>query len=306
MLCVRMCNMNQVRFSSQELRLRFTGGRNVHVAGGHKSGPFLNEYYDIEHCTYGGYTIFLDDIPYEIQAGQLYVIFPHVKAERHFTAEVTSTSYLSVKGAGIDEIMELIGLSREMPMFPTPLPLDCADSFEQVLDTLELCHSYKVTDPDKPHESCFTSNPEYTGTHPLYANLRQTARLNLFLSELMRIRGDIVPSADEKTPQKSYIDRARRYIESNFKYDITVDGIASYVGINRSYLFRLFREEAGMSVQEYLIRVRMNTACDLLRWHDVSVKTVAASVGYEPFNFSRIFKKRIGISPTEYREHYRK
>ena len=67
-------------------------------------------------------------------------------------------------------------------------------------------------------------------------------------------------------------------------------------------LYRLFKEETGKSLQEYLIEFRLRKACELLRTTSYSIGAVACSVGYaDPLYFTRLFHKRVGMSPTVYR-----
>lgn len=281
---------------------KYNGGRNVSIVRGFHSGPYLNEFYDIELCTRGGYTIDLDGVSYDIREGDLYVIFPKVEARRSFTAEETSTSYLSVKGSGVGELFESLGFSAETPMFPEKIPPRCAEILESLIDSLEVRGAFSVRDLNNSDIE-FISNDSYSGMFTQEANLRQTAWFTMLISELMRIRGKRT-AGNTKPTQRNYVDNAIRYMEANYHLDINVHQVADYVGINRSYLFQLFRNETGCSMQQYLINLRMKAACTLLSRADIQVKTVAASVGYEPLNFSRIFKKHIGISPTEYQKKH--
>ncbi len=283
----------------------YSGGRNVHIIKGLKSGPYLNDYYDIELCTRGGYTIYLDGVPYDIREGDLYVIFPKVEARRDFTAEVSSTSYLSVKGEGVGELFDSLGFSAKTPMFSEKATPHCAEALENLIDSLEIHGAYTVKDLNYPDIE-FIANDSYSGVYPQEANLRQTAWFSMLISEMMHVCGKQAGSHSEKPVQKRYVDSAIRYMKANYNLNISVDGIAEHIGINRSYLFQLFRQETGMSLQQYLINLRMKAACALLLRSDIQVKTVAASVGYEPLNFSRIFKKYVGVSPTEYQEKHAK
>ena len=86
----------------------------------------------------------------------------------------------------------------------------------------------------------------------------------------------------------------------NYNFDINVDEVAKFVGLNRSYLYELFESNLGMSVQEFIIRTRMKMACSLLSDPDLSVKSIATAVRYDPISFSRVFKKIKKIPPSKY------
>ena len=79
--------------------------------------------------------------------------------------------------------------------------------------------------------------------------------------------------------------------------------MADELGLDRSYLHRIFKAATGASPQEYLLDLRIRKACDLLQRTDLSVSIISRSVGYEDtLYFSRLFKKKKGVSPTGYRE----
>ena len=83
---------------------------------------------------------------------------------------------------------------------------------------------------------------------------------------------------------------------------INVEKISSMFGFERSYLYRLFKKEYGISVKEYIIKVRMDKAKELLK-SGSTVADVAELVGYsDEFAFSKAFKKYLGISPLSFKK----
>lgn len=78
--------------------------------------------------------------------------------------------------------------------------------------------------------------------------------------------------------------------------------IADYLNIERTYLYRLFKDITGSSPQEYLLDYRIRRACTLLKETGLPVNDIARSVGYDDaLYFSRLFKQRKGRTPTQYR-----
>ena len=72
--------------------------------------------------------------------------------------------------------------------------------------------------------------------------------------------------------------------------------------MNPSYLSRLFREEKGITLKEYILQKKIERAKELLRRKNISVKMVSNSVGLtDPLYFSRIFKRKTGLSPLEFK-----
>ena len=97
-----------------------------------------------------------------------------------------------------------------------------------------------------------------------------------------------------------YVRRAVDYINALYMKDISVEGIADMLNMDRRYLTRIFKEKMGKSVQEYIIEVRMEHARELLH-RGVSVTLAAELVGYpDPFNFSKMFRKTFGESPKQF------
>jgi len=101
-------------------------------------------------------------------------------------------------------------------------------------------------------------------------------------------------------PPLGYARRAADYISANYTQNIKIENLAASLGITRRYLTRVFKEEYGLSVQEFLIRTRLQYAALLLKEGE-SVSNAALYSGYDDaFNFSKIFKKRYGVSPKHY------
>ena len=102
-------------------------------------------------------------------------------------------------------------------------------------------------------------------------------------------------------PSSESVNRAVEFIQGNYALSISVEDIARHVGLSRSRLYRLFREQLRLSPVDVLTQVRMRQACMLLRRRSMSIKAVAASVGYEDqLYFSRRFREIVGMSPREY------
>lgn len=99
----------------------------------------------------------------------------------------------------------------------------------------------------------------------------------------------------------SYVDKALDYIHSEYMYDITIEKIATRLGLDHSYFSSLFKKKMGISPKQYLLNYRMNVALSLMHKNNISVSAAAYSVGYtDVCNFSKMFKKTFGISPSKY------
>lgn len=103
----------------------------------------------------------------------------------------------------------------------------------------------------------------------------------------------------------NYAQKIKNYIQTCYMNDLSVEGISEMLQLNRRYLSRHFKQKTGMTIQEYLLQVRMENAMELLK-KGVAVKEAAYLCGYpDPFNFSRMFKKIYGISPSMWKNENR-
>lgn len=99
------------------------------------------------------------------------------------------------------------------------------------------------------------------------------------------------------------IREAKDYIADNFSNsEFSLNRIAEYIGVSSSYFSSIFKQGTGQSFIEYLTRVRIDKARELLKCTNLRAAEIGESVGYsDPHYFSAAFKKIMGQSPTEYR-----
>lgn len=97
------------------------------------------------------------------------------------------------------------------------------------------------------------------------------------------------------------------YMKENYMNSISLDEISKNIHLNPIYFCKIFKEETGDSLINYLIGIRLCKARELLSKGDFTVKEVAAMVGYsDPYYFSKLFKRYYGCSPTKYRNKAKK
>ena len=138
--------------------------------------------------------------------------------------------------------------------------------------------------------------------HPMGWHVRLAGQLSGLLVEYARAYQAHVGAAEESGLYSTYVPQALSYIDSNYtRSDLTVQTIASQVGVTGDYLSRQFRQVTGIAVQEYLRRYRFARAMELLQG-ERPVGEVAQAVGFGSLcHFSREFRKELGITPTQYR-----
>ncbi|MDR6880891.1 response regulator [Bacillus sp. 3255] len=111
----------------------------------------------------------------------------------------------------------------------------------------------------------------------------------------------------ERNRAAEVIEKVRSYIEEHLGEDLSLVRLASVIHFNPSYLSRLFKQESGVNLSEYIDEIRIEKAKMLLKRDELKIAEVGAQVGYEtPHSFTRFFKKSTGVTPVEYRETVRK
>ncbi|HBF44252.1 MAG TPA: hypothetical protein DDY82_03575 [Clostridiales bacterium] len=93
------------------------------------------------------------------------------------------------------------------------------------------------------------------------------------------------------------------YIAENYKNNISIEDVASYCHFSVSRLSHIFKQYAGISITQYLIKMKMIKAVNLLLYTTANISNIAAELGYnDPNYFTLQFKKYYGMSPKTYRE----
>lgn len=179
---------------------------------------------------------------------------------------------------------------REDPFTYIWVSFACSQSFARLLNW-ELLHapwaeSYFLQIPE-----CETAAvPEWVICGALYGFFDQLAARQ--------------PPQDR--PGSDYVSRALNYIHANYPEALRVADMAQDLGLSRNHFSRVFKEQVGLSPQEYLVAYRLKKAAQLLTQEHISQKEAAHRVGYPDIcSFSRMFRRKHGMSPGEYVRRFR-
>lgn len=106
--------------------------------------------------------------------------------------------------------------------------------------------------------------------------------------------------------QQTAASQIMQWVENNYSEKFSLDELAKSVGLSRSYTSRIFRQQTGGSIHEYLLTRRLKKSCDLLRTSPLSVDAIAQEVGFiEVTYFITCFKKMMNQTPLQYRKQAR-
>lgn len=114
-------------------------------------------------------------------------------------------------------------------------------------------------------------------------------------------RGDMETLNAEKI-----VEKAKIYIKENSDREISRAEVAEQFFIHPDYLSHIFKEWAGITFQDYVIKTRMDKAKKMLIYTDVSISNIAANTGYSnTAYFAKHFKRETGMTPKQYRQNAR-
>lgn len=166
---------------------------------------------------------------------------------------------------------------------------------------------------------CLDSRIEVSGFYSLLYRMHEKPEMN-FINDLHR-RGILLEflalamSATQNLERtmtsmryspEVYVKRATEFIRYNYA-TITVNDVVEYVGFSRSYFSTLYKQMTGISLQEFLMKCRIERSKELLVKTELSVQDIAVQVGYDnPLNFSKAFKGNCGLSPLHFRQNEKK
>ncbi len=249
-----------------DIRFKTYGEQNC--ADGHSWGPGVQPNFVLQYVVKGRGFFESGGKRYELLAGQCFFI--EAGSPVYYYPDMRDPwvyRWVSFYGADARQTLSMTALF-EAPVTPP----------------LELCDIFDAFSKD-------AVNPA--------VRIKNEGLLYLLLSKIITA----YPAPSLKT-EPDYLHIAKKYISANLhRSDFNVSALASAIGVERSYLFRLFKAGEGVSVIDYIVSARLESARAMLDGGITQIKVVAASCGYDnPLYFSNAFKKRFGMSPKHYME----
>ena len=137
--------------------------------------------------------------------------------------------------------------------------------------------------------------------HTQKQNFLQKQRLACALEEILLTVAQSTSEVRERS-----LEASLRMIHNGYHTEVSIPALAKEENLSHSRYIEIFRRQTGLSPTAYLIRLRMQIACDLLESTDLSIAQISRMVSYnDPHFFSKLFKKHVGISPKQYRDKAR-
>lgn len=277
--------MNNTQPVQGELAVMFSGeGKPV---PGHGIGPAVHNYYLVHTVISGRGNFEIDGVRHACSRGDTFIIFPDelfsYRADEH---EPWHYAWVAFKGNTAAQLLGSLGLSPANPIVHAGDIRPLTSLYRKIRGTFE--------------QSSF----------PELADLEAGGYLRLFLKELGVLNeGKLAFNSLSVLPDiERQIKRAVRWLSYQYAQPISIEDLARSLGYHRTHLSKMFKQITGISPMQFLLKVRMERARELLNEQSyLSIDQVASSVGYpDALYFSKQFRKTFGQAPTDYRAHARR
>lgn len=244
---------------------------------GHFSTQKMVDHYVLHCITQGRGTYSVNNQIYHLEKGDCFLLIPNTPIVYQADLRDPWVYYwIGFEGVDLSGILSLCGLSEQHPVM----------HYNSIEKTAELIDPLTRADPGSLSQNYYAIGQFY-------------CLCSLFIEKSV-----------ENHPvsrKEFYADQVVAYVRNNYPDDISVGDIARYIGLDRTYLYRIFREIKGMSIQAYILKFRLEKACYFLSYTNFPLAQISSFCGYSSSqHFSTLFKKSMGISPSEYRRKNRK
>lgn len=238
---------------------------------GHHFGPAVRAQYLLHFITKGKGRFSVNNHTYNLSRNQAFLIQPNITT--YYSADSEDPweyIWIGFDGQDAQVILQNCGLLGKCPF------VDYAPNEEM------LCALNNIVDGMRNHSA---------------NNYQLLSNLFMVFSYLSQNQLD-----NQLPSENDYLQKAVIYIKNNYYKDLNVQNIADYVGINRSYLYRLFMQEFSISPKKYIFDYRFHIATDLLSNTDMTISAIALNCGFKDISaFCLQFKKYTGFTPKQYR-----
>lgn len=213
---------------------------------------------------------------------------------------IVHDSYIELERLLVESVKT--GQSDSMDYFTSLLDmlkaLTLADRKNKIIELLILtCHSARI---EGPNEGTFLDYLSYI------EELKDIQEISLDAWAYRKFQYLIKTIRIRKTAKVPYvIHSAIAYIEKHYTESISLEEVANHVGLTPQYFSTYFKEEMDCNLIDYITKLRIEKAKEIIRNSQMSVQEICFIVGYhDPNYFSRIFKKYVGITPTKYKKDF--
>lgn len=246
---------------------------------------------EIHYIVKGHGTFFIEDKEYEVNEGDIVYISPKLihsgKSVNNdmidFCYIIDSSYMLSLSNENLTDrfISELLSTRIRKPIIHE---YDNGyDNIVGILDNIDSC-------AERNEIICQLEIKKY-----LYDFFIQLYKNNYF----------VLNSTTDSIRCTPIIKKSIRYIQNNMASKLSIDEIASHVGLSTSYFMKMFKQNTKMTCVEYIKSLRLDKATSLLLETSDNILEIAQNCGFANLSlFNREFKKAFELTPSQYRKKY--
>ena len=248
------------------------------------------KFYLLVHLISGNMKIQTHDEKYELLPGETLIIPPNM---HYVPLESDGCTYYFVHFSADEACYQkktlTVSLGAILPSGSYHYVYD--DENGSVIEVAPLIKSDRNEQIEQIFSSISRLEPHFNATHKLLIDNYLRELLILLSSELSKYKN-----------MNRNLHRIMEYIKTSYNEDISLSALATRFELSETYIARLFKREFNLRPSDYVNRVRIEVAKDLLIHTERPISEISDNVGYSSlYYFSRVFKSIVGISPKEYR-----
>lgn len=237
----------------------------------------------------GDATLLIGDVIYSPSPGDMFIFNGSVLHRINPSKETPYIrSYVNFNELFIQDVLtgEMMDKLSSLFQFPNGLLVHWdSEEFEQIKELFNA-----MRDESEKESIGFKVMMKTYLAQMLFKIYRKTKQLYSFHT---------VPSPSQK---QSSVRRVLHFINQHYTESFSLDELSKILHLNKYYICHSFKEATGYTVNNYLIRKRIEEAKKLLLSTDNSVLDISEKLGFNtPVYFSRAFKQYVGVSPQSYR-----
>ncbi len=230
--------------------------------------------YQLLYVSEGTAHFILEGLRYDVGKGGVFLYEPGVPQEYYYVLQEKPDIYwIHFTGTGVEPLLCSLGLIVGRPLM-LQAKKELSELFEQIIAELRM--------------------ERFACTEMTEAYFRQL---------LILIARNLKTDEKDKGSYHSMFDQVINRIHHEYQKEFSIASLADSYHISCCWFIREFKRYTGYSPKQYITKLRLENAKELLNNHNLSINDVANLVGYDnQLYFSRIFHKYAGMSPSEYRE----
>lgn len=242
---------------------------------GHTYGPAVRSYYLIHYILSGKGTFKSGQQSYRLHEGQGFLITPNNQTV--YSSDIDDPwqyIWVGFNGQMAKTVIDSLGLSADNPIFScTP---EKGEALKNCVLNMLKKNNFALTD--------------------IYYRWGLFFQFVSILADSQKV---FMPRVDVNT----YVSHMMNYINHHIEENISVQDVADYVKLTRSYATTMFTKEIGMSIKNYIQNCRLTKARNLIESSSLTISEIAYSCGYaKGESLVKAFTKRYDISPGDYRK----